>query len=157
MSNCDFVLQDSSGEEMKRCHNFAIFCIARIGSQIYDTSLVHPVDDLSCADVSFTDVIEFSRIAPHFELTLEVYAHPLDNKSGHTAASSLNSSDREVTLRVPSSVLETPQKIARSISKAVGKKIAKDAPDQKGPKFEMVASVTLSLDECNAGKQQPLH
>ena len=133
------ILQDSSGEELKRAHNFAIFCIARIGSQIYDTSLVHPVDDLSCADVSFTDVVEFSRVAPHFEMTVEVYAHALDGKSDDARSSS--------------ALLETPQKIARSISKAVGKKVAKEALDHKGPKFEMVASVTLSLDECNNGRQ----
>jgi len=145
------VSKDSSGEEMKRSHNFAIFCIARIGSQIYDTSLIHPVDDLSCADVSFSDVIEFSRVAPHFELTVEIYAHALD-KAGKSTSDLLNSSDKEVTLKIPS-VLETPQKIARSISKAVGKKIAKEIPDQKGPKFDMVASVTLSLDECNAEVQ----
>ena len=105
---------------MKRSHNFAIFCIARIGSQvrreltllspfasfvvsyflallffrlcqlyrgtlswlqIYDTSLVHPVDDRTCADVSFGDVVEFGRVAPHFELTLEIYAHALDGKA----------------------------------------------------------------------------
>ena len=51
-----------------------------------------------------------------------------------------------------SALLETPQKIARSISKAVGKKVAKEALDHKGPKFEMVASVTLNLDECNDGR-----
>ena len=133
------ILQDSSGEELKRAHKFAIFCIARIGSQIYDTSLVHPVDDLSCADVSFTDVVEFSRVAPHFEMTVEVYAHALDGRSDDTKSSS--------------ALLETPQKIARSISKAVGKKVAREALDHKGPKFEMVASVTLSLDECNDGRQ----
>jgi len=146
------VSKDSSGEEMKRSHNFAIFCIARIGSQIYDTSLVHPVDDRTCADVSFGDVVEFGRVAPHFELTLEIYAHALDGKAASSTSTdaSLNTSDKEVSLKLTNAMLETPQKIARSISKAVGKKILSKElqPDQKGPRFEMVASVTLTLDEC---------
>ena len=127
-------------DEVKRAHSFAMFCIARIGSQIYDTSLIHPVDDLACADVSFSDVIEFNRVAPHFEMTLEIYAHPLDYK----AHDSLNSAPKE-------NLFETPQKIARSISKAVGKKMQKD-PDSKGPKFEMVSSVTLTLEDCSEGR-----
>ena len=66
----------------------------------------------------------------------------------------LNTSDKEVSLKLTNAMLETPQKIARSISKAVGKKILSKElqPDQKGPRFEMVASVTLTLDECYAGK-----
>ena len=67
---------------------------------------------------------------------------------------SLNTSDKEVSLKLTNAMLETPQKIARSISKAVGKKILSKElqPDQKGPRFEMVASVTLTLDECYDGK-----
>jgi len=146
-----------NNEEMKRAHNFAIFCIARIGSQIYDTSLVHPVDDLACADVTLTDVIEFNRLAPHFEMTLEIYSHALDAK----VESSSGGKDKDATMTSSSSsklILETPQKIAKSISRSLGRKLAKDmdatgngsdASSVKGPKFEMIASVTLTLDECN--------
>ena len=74
-------------------------------------------------------------------------------------------------------ILATPQKICRSISKAVGKKLAennfstsffdKDETSKKkkdlstvddpyytnvGPKFDMIASATLTLDECSGGK-----
>ena len=130
----------------KRAHKFAVFCIARIGSQIYDTCLVHPVDDLSTTDISFTDVILFNRIAPHFELTLEVYAHALDLS-------------RDVVGASRTLLGETPQKIAKSISKAMGKKILKtlneggnsenNSRKEAGPKFEMVATVSLTLNECS--------
>ena len=71
--------KDANVEEgAKRAHKFAVFCIARIGSQIYDTCLVNPVDDLSTTDISFTDVILFNKLAPHFELAIAVYAPPLD-------------------------------------------------------------------------------
>ena len=77
-------------------------------------------------------------------------------------------------------ILATPQKICRSISKAVGKKLAennfstsffdKDETSKKkknssksssttedpyftkvGPKFEMIASATLTLEDCSDG------
>ena len=41
---------------------FAVFCVARIGSQIYDTSLVNPVDRHS-TDVTFSDVLLFSKVS----------------------------------------------------------------------------------------------
>ena len=61
---------------------------------------------------------------------------------------------------------KTPQKIVRSISKAVGKKLLamqnvtsaghldeEDCvKDCIGPKFEMIASVTLKLDDCSNGE-----
>jgi hypothetical protein len=81
-------------------------------------------------------------------------------------------------------ILATPQKICRSISKAVGKKLAEnsfsasffdkeDTTSKKlrkassktlktcgddpyytniGPKFDMIASATLTLEECSDGK-----
>lgn len=146
--------KDANVEEgAKRAHKFAVFCIARIGSQIYDTCLVNPVDDLSTTDISFTDVILFNKIAPHFELAIEVYAHPLDMSKDTTATNSL--------------IGETPQKIAKSISKAMGKKFLKSIGEtsvndnsngtkykkEVGPKFEMVGEVTLNLDDCNTDIQ----
>ena len=66
---------------------------------------------------------------------------------------------------------KTPQKLVQSISKAVGKKLlmhnvanilkeeeknpyspsVSDAVFKVGPKFEMIATVTLRLDECSKG------
>ena len=47
-------------------------------------------------------------------------------------------------------IASTPQKIARSISRAVGKSLVKQTKDFEnvGPKFDLVASATLSLDAC---------
>ena len=145
-------MKDTCSEEgVKRAHKFAVFCIARIGSQIYDTCLVHPVDDLSTTDISFSDVILFNKIAPHFELTIEVYAHPLDVNKETVGSSSM------------AMISETPQKIAKSISKAMGKKLMKTIHDSDsfennattktykklGPKFEMVGTVSLTLEDCH--------
>ena len=85
-------------------------------------------------------------------------------KSDSTTASSLVK-DAENILG------KTPQKLVRSISKAVGKKLllhnvanilkeeeknpyspsVSDAVFKVGPKFEMIATVTLRLDECSKG------
>ena len=46
-------LQDT-GDSRK----FAVFCIVRVGSQIYDTALISPVDRHS-TDVCFNDVLLF--------------------------------------------------------------------------------------------------
>ena len=56
---------------------------------------------------------------------------------------------------------KTPQKLVQSISKAVGKKLLmhsnsfgqSDEIDalNVGPRFEMIASVTLRLDDCSNG------
>ena len=144
--------RDANSEEgIKRAHKFAVFCIARIGSQIYDSCLVHPVDDLSTTDISFTDVILFNKIAPHFELTIEVYAHALDFNKETVGSSSM------------ALMGETPQKIAKSISKAMGKRLLKSINEsdsqesssnqtrykKAGPKFEIVGTVSLTLEDCN--------
>lgn len=74
-------------------------------------------------------------------------------------------------------ILATPQKICRSISRAVGKKLLESSnfvdndgqPKKKlkvneqknsdlyytnvGPKFEMIASATLTLEDCSDGNK----
>ena len=59
---------------------FAVFLIARVGAQIYDTGLVYPIDRNS-TDVSFNDVLLFSKMPPYFELKLELYSFLLSDQS----------------------------------------------------------------------------
>jgi len=138
---------------------FAVFCLARIGAQIYDSSLICPVDR-SHTDINLQDVFLFNKVSAHFEVTIEVYAKLL--KSDSNTASSLVK-DAENILG------KTPQKLVQSISKAVGKKLlmhnvanilkeeeknpyspsVSDTVFKVGPKFEMIATVTLRLDECS--------
>merc|ERR1719208_480227 len=59
---------------------FALFCIARVGAQIYDTGLIHPVDRNN-TDVCFPDVILFSKMPPYFEMKLEIYSYLLSDDS----------------------------------------------------------------------------
>ena len=77
---------------------FAMFLIARVGAQIYDTGLIHPIDRFELindelsgktshilfrnnTDVSFNDVLLFSKMPPYFELKLELYSFLLSDQS----------------------------------------------------------------------------
>ncbi|XP_025416827.1 rhotekin-like isoform X2 [Sipha flava] len=115
---------------------FAVFCLAKIGTQLYDTSLMFPVDR-SMTDVTFNDVLLFENIGPDFKLDLEVYAH---------------------VLRDDFSIASTPRKIKNtlhsSISRTVGKKLAATLRDELnsskiGPNFELMASAKLTLEEVD--------
>ncbi len=111
-----------------------MFCVARIGSQIYDTALIEPVDRQS-TDITLPDVILFSKVPNYFEMTLEVYSHCLAGEDHKDITSVISS---------------TPQKIARSISRAVGRNLQKQMKDFEavGPRFDLIASATLNLDSC---------
>ena len=124
--------------------------------QIYDSALISPIDRTH-TDINLNDVFLFNKVSAHFEVTIEVYSKLLN---GNTSSSSLVK-DAEDFLG------KTPQKIVRSISKAVGKKLLMqnlpsmfndDLPKEKtvseevfnvGPKFEMIASANLTLEHCS--------
>ncbi|XP_031630250.1 probable polyketide synthase 15 [Contarinia nasturtii] len=115
---------------------FAVFCLVRIGTDIFDTSLLCPVDR-SLTDISFNDAILFSNVEPDFELKLEVYA---------------------VMMETDLTIASTPRKIKNtihsSISRTVGKRLASTLKDELnnakiGPKFELIATATLTLSEAS--------
>ncbi|XP_069705003.1 rhotekin-like isoform X2 [Periplaneta americana] len=115
---------------------FAVFCLARIGTEIYDTSLLCPVDR-SLTDLTFSDVLIFNQIPADFEFRLEVYSHILQDDL---------------------SMASTPRKIKKtihsSISRTVGKKLAASLRDELntgkiGPHFELMATARLSLDDIH--------
>uniref|UniRef100_A0A0K2V723 Anillin homology domain-containing protein n=1 Tax=Lepeophtheirus salmonis TaxID=72036 RepID=A0A0K2V723_LEPSM len=121
---------------VKKSGSYAVFCLARIGSQIYDTALLYPIEPGSTADVSFDDdLIFFSRVPHYFELLIEVYSYLVP--SNHTSLPQL----------------ETPRKIARSISRVMGKSILKrgifGGNESNVPKFDLTATANLTLEDCS--------
>ncbi|XP_023287617.1 rhotekin isoform X2 [Orussus abietinus] len=115
---------------------FAVFCLARVGTEIHDTALLCPVDR-ALTDISFPDVLVFNNVPAEFELTLEIYSHILQEDL---------------------SIASTPRRIKRtihsSISKTVGKKLAASLRDElnsgkTGPHFELMASARLTLDDTD--------
>ena len=115
---------------------FAVFCLARVGTEIHDTSLLCPVDREQ-TDISFPDVLFFSDVPAEFELTLEVYSHILQEDL---------------------SIASTPRRLRRtihsSISKTVGRKLAASLRDEcdsskTGPQFNLVACAKMTLDDTD--------
>ncbi|XP_042224235.1 rhotekin-like isoform X2 [Homarus americanus] len=115
---------------------FAVFVLLKIGTEIYDTVMVNPVDR-SMTDICFDDIIVFNNIQSNFDCNLEVYSHVLQN---------------DLTMA------STPRKLKRtlhsSISRTVGRKLAASLRDElsngeMGPKFELVATAKLSLDNVS--------
>ncbi|XP_036365083.1 rhotekin-2 isoform X2 [Octopus sinensis] len=119
---------------------YAVFCLVKTGSEIYDTSLISNVDR-SMTDISFDDVIVFDNVPCNFECTLEVYCHKLHE---------------DLT------IASTPKKIRKkfndfsgSVGRNVGKRLSglSDADIignmVLGPKFDLVTTSTLSLSDAD--------
>ncbi|XP_046386842.1 rhotekin-like isoform X2 [Ischnura elegans] len=115
---------------------FAVFCLARIGTEIFNTALLCPVDR-SLTDLTFPDVLVFNHVPADFEFKLEIYSHILQDDLSMASA--------------PRKIKKT---IHSSISRTVGKKLAASLKDELqtgkiGPNFELMASAHLSLAEVH--------
>lgn len=115
---------------------FAVFCLVKVGTEMYDTSLLCPVDR-SSTDLTFPDSLIFNKISADFKVKLEVYSHMLQDD-----------------LSIASAPRRIKNTIHTSISRTVGKKLAASLRDELnagkiGPNFELMASAYLTLDDTN--------
>ncbi|XP_055875365.1 rhotekin-like isoform X3 [Biomphalaria glabrata] len=119
---------------------YAVFCLLKVGTEIYDTSMISDVDR-SMTDITFEDVIHFDDVPHDFEMKLEVYCHKLHEEF---------------------SVASTPKKLRKkindisgSVGRSVGKRLSglNDADVignmVLGPKFELVAKGSLHLSDVD--------
>ncbi|XP_046450101.1 rhotekin-like isoform X1 [Daphnia pulex] len=117
---------------------FAVFCLAKVGTEVMDTSLITPVDR-SATDITFPDALVFTSAQPDFKMKLEVYSCMLQDDL---------------------SIASTPRKLQKSlhssISRTLGRKLSATLKDPHGlkndaigPKFDLVATVTLGLEEVH--------
>ncbi|XP_060064533.1 rhotekin-like isoform X1 [Ylistrum balloti] len=119
---------------------FAVFCLVRIGTDLYDTSLISNVDR-SMTDLSFDDVISFDNVPHNFECKLEVYCHKLHEDL--TIAST------------PKKLRKKINDISGSVGRSVGKRLSglNDADIignmVLGPRFELVAEGTMELKDVD--------
>ena len=90
---------------------FAVFCLLRIGTEIYDTIMITNVDR-NMTDISFDDICVFSNIPPDFEFKLEVYSRVLHDD-----------------LSIASTPRKLSKKISTSVSKTLGRKMAAAVKD----------------------------
>ncbi|RWS14046.1 Rhotekin-like protein [Dinothrombium tinctorium] len=113
---------------------FAVFCLLKIGTEIYDTALMNYVDR-SMTDVSFDDIVVFHHVPSDFKLKLEVYSKVIQDD-----------------LSIASTPRKIKKKISSSVSRTFGRKLAaslKDEFSENGPKFDLIAEATLTLDDAN--------
>ena len=73
--NPDDLLNDK-GDSRK----FALFALVSCGTQVYDTSLVSPVDR-QVADISFPDILTFSALSPSFKVLIQIYSYKLETST----------------------------------------------------------------------------
>lgn len=85
---------------------YALFCLLKIDSQIYDTQLISDVDR-HVTDVDFDDVITFIGVDQTFELTVEVYS------CLYLEQFSFSSTPRKLK-----------EKLSNSVSRAMGRRLA---------------------------------
>ncbi|CAG0887171.1 unnamed protein product [Darwinula stevensoni] len=131
------IWKDSDYFKNKGDHRrFVVFCLVKIGTEIYDTSLVNPVDR-STTDICFDDVLVFNGVPPDFKCVIEVYSHMVCDDL---------------------SIASTPRRIKKtlhtSISRTIGKKLALSLKDElahgeMGPHFDLVAQATLTVDDVS--------
>ncbi|CAH1783170.1 unnamed protein product, partial [Owenia fusiformis] len=119
---------------------YALFCLLRIGTEIYDTSLLKDVDR-SLTDLSFDDYLVFQNIGHDFECKLEVYCHKVYDDL--TIAST------------PKKIKKKLNNLSNTVGKSVGRRLSglKDDGDcfgnmLIGPKFELIAQGTMRLSDA---------
>lgn len=117
---------------------YAVFCLLRVGTDIYDTSMINNVDR-SMTDLTFDDVIVFENVPHDFECKLEVYCHKLHEDL--TIAST------------PKKLRKKINDLSGSVGRSVGKRLSglndSDIIGNMvlGPRFELVATGTMELTD----------
>ena len=101
--------------------------------------------DRHSTDVAFPDVLLFSKMPPYFELKPEMYSFLLsDNSMVSTQAKIVN----KISKANKSISKAVGKRIARTLREANGEKEDVDKPiKHKGPKFDLLATATLRLED----------
>ncbi|KAF5892557.1 rhotekin-2 isoform X1 [Clarias magur] len=121
-------------------HQVAVFCLMKIGSEIFDTEMV--IVDRTITDICFEGLTIFSEAKPDFELTVELYSCAVDEEG---------------------TLVNTPKKLARklrsSFGKGSGRKLCplldggdpdaflQSNPIPPGTKYSLLAYTTLGLEQ----------
>ncbi|KAK3741990.1 hypothetical protein RRG08_024736 [Elysia crispata] len=119
---------------------YAVFCMLKVGTEIYDTSMIRDVDR-TMTDITFDDVVLFDEIPHDFDMKLEVYCHKL-----HEEFSVSNT---------PKKLRKKINDISGSVGRSVGKRLSglndSDVIGNMvlGPKFELVAKGSLHLSDVD--------
>ncbi|XP_071828081.1 rhotekin-like isoform X4 [Apostichopus japonicus] len=121
-------------------HNrYAVFCLLKVGTEIYDTELHMNIDRTAC-DVTFEEVFTFDKVKPDFNFILEVYSYNLH---------------KDLT------IASTPQKIRKRLNSIGSVKktdnsiliptvcAEEENTSVEAPKFFLVGRANLRLSDAN--------
>lgn len=117
---------------------YAVFCLLRIGTDIYETSMLSNVDR-SMTDLTFDDIMVFNNVPHDFTCKFEVYCHKLHEDL--TIAST------------PKKLRKKINDLSGSVGRSVGKRLSglndTDIIGNMvlGPRFELMASGILELKD----------
>ncbi|XP_072027194.1 rhotekin-like isoform X4 [Amphiura filiformis] len=128
-------------------HRYAVFCLIRIGHEIFDTQLVTNIDRTE-TDVNFDDTIVFENVPSDFTCTLEVYSYNLHNDM--TIASTPQKIRRKIESFSNSVGRSMGRKLQATLSNAGVNDENQSNKSPKGPKFSLVARTRLRLEDVNA-------
>lgn len=120
---------------------FAVFCLLKIDSQIYDTQLMTDIDR-DVTDITFDDVIVFNDVDRNFELKLEIYS------CIYLEEFSLSSAPRKLK-----------EKLTNSVSRAMGRRLVSQTASSnytkeleaydKSYRFSQIAEASLKLEDAS--------
>ncbi|KAF7490122.1 Rhotekin-2 [Sarcoptes scabiei] len=110
---------------------FAVFCVLKIGTEIFDTIMVNV--DRNFTDICFDDTFHFNNVTPDFNFELLIYSRVLHDDL------SMASTHKKLT-----------HKISNSLSRSFGRKMINlkdDFNNETGPKFYLIARASLNLKD----------
>lgn len=119
---------------------YAVFCLIKIESDIYDTAMINNVDR-SMTDLTFDDTLIFENVPHDFECKVEIYCHKLHEDL--TIAST------------PKKLKKKINDLSGSVGRSVGKRLSglndTDIIGNMvlGPRFDLVAHGTMRLQDVN--------
>ncbi|ROJ19170.1 Rhotekin-2 [Anabarilius grahami] len=138
--------KDSEHFNSKGTQRVAVFCLIKIGSEIFDTEMV--IADPSMTDICFEGVKIFSDAKPDFELMFELYSCGLEEEA---------------------TFVNTPKKLARklrsSFGRSSGRKLCplldggdpdtflQSNPIPLGARYSLLAYTTLGLEQAEGSFQ----
>lgn len=135
--------KDSDHFKNKGDHRrYVVFCLLKIGTEIYDTTLIKDVDR-SMTDITFEDAIVFQNIPHDFECKLEIYCHKLYDDL--TIAST------------PKKIKKKFNDLSSSVGRSVGRRLSglKEDADSisgnmiVGPKYDLMGTGTMRLSDAS--------
>ncbi|CAD5116007.1 DgyrCDS4941 [Dimorphilus gyrociliatus] len=133
--------------------NFVAFAVLKIDSEVFDTQLVYVTPENN--NLAFEDICVFPNVSYNFNCELEIYCHRLgynELPSSITTSSTAASTPRKLKNRLS----KISDSITRSFSRKLSTMVKIEESDGTmiiGPKFDLLASTTLTLqDVCEKGK-----